>query len=103
MSRSRGTTKSGGNWSESTLDDVFAKAPTAVSGSGDNEIRKDKCGAEIRRGSHGGSGEKGWEVDHITPVSKGGGDELTNLQPLHRENNASKSDGANSGFCVKKS
>jgi len=34
----------------------------------------------------------GWEIDHVYPASKGGGDELNNLQPLQWSNNRSKSD-----------
>lgn len=32
----------------------------------------------------------GWEIDHINP---GGGDGLSNLQPLHYETNRRKGDG----------
>ena len=36
--------------------------------------------------------EYGWEIDHIEPVALGGGDELTNLQPLNWQNNVKKGD-----------
>ena len=84
------------------LDAVFAKAiPTSVDGSGKDEVRQDKCGASIRRGSHGETTDQGWEVDHIQPVSDGGADDLSNLQPLQWANNREKDDGPNHGFCVK--
>ena len=84
-------TANGGGWSKSKLNDIFQKAEW-VSDSGDTEIRKDKCGTKIRRGSYGSRSKLGWEVDHITPVSAGGDDELQNLQPLQWENNRSKGD-----------
>ena len=56
-------------------------------------IRKDKYGAVIHFKEYGNRGsEFGWEIDHIVPIVKGGGDELSNLQPLHWKNNASKGD-----------
>ncbi|MGI0088298.1 MAG: HNH endonuclease [Nitrosotalea sp.] len=56
--------------------------------------RKDECVAWILRSHYGRrDSEYGWEIDHIKPVSEGGKDELSNLRPLHWENNARKSDG----------
>lgn len=33
----------------------------------------------------------GWEIDHIVPVSRGGPDTLSNMQPLHWKLNVEKS------------
>ncbi len=43
----------------------------------------------------------GWEIDHIKPVAKGGGDELSNLQPLQWQNNRKKGDDfPASDYCI---
>ena len=58
-----------------------------------NLLRKDDCGARIRFDKYGDrNSENWWEIDHIMPVSRWGSDLLSNLRPLQRQNNLSKSD-----------
>jgi 5-methylcytosine-specific restriction endonuclease McrA len=44
------------------------------------------------RNSHGKSSEMGWDVDHITPKSRGGSDATKNLQALNSSVNRGKGD-----------
>ena len=79
---------------------VWRKAQV-VAGYDSNEYRKDPCGAWIRIQSYGTfTGEYGCEIDHEKPVSKGGTDDLSNLQPLHWKNNRGKGDNYPSWICT---
>lgn len=77
-------------FSEEMIQKVWEKG-TSTSDSAN--WRKDQCGAWISRSAYGKQSDYGWNIDHVTPQSKGGGHELSNLRPLHWENNARKADG----------
>ena len=75
-----------------TISQVWAKAEP-VAEFDPAMIRQDRCGAFIARQAYGNVNHAlGWEIDHIKPECLGGGDELSNLQPLHWSNNRSKGD-----------
>lgn len=81
------------SFSERTIQHVWEKA-TGVQGYDPHVWRKDQWGAWIRRSDYGNrNSQYGWEIDHITPQSEGGGDELSNLRPLQWENNAARQAG----------
>lgn len=80
------------SFDKETIQDVWEKG-AKVPGKDPGVWRKDRCEAWIKRDSYGDRGsEYGWEIDHITPVSKGGTNALSNLRPLQWENNASRQD-----------
>lgn len=70
---------------------VFNKGKV-IPGYDENTWRRDTCGRAIKYDSHGTEGEYSWEIDHIKPLAKGGGNELSNLQPLWWRHNRSKGD-----------
>lgn len=64
-----------------------------IAGYSPDQWRHDICGAVMKYDQHGNRDDKhGWEIDHIKPKAKNGGDELANLQPLNWQNNAAKGD-----------
>ena len=64
-----------------------------IEGYDPNIWRYDMCGKPMKYSEHGNTNsDVGWEIDHILPTSRGGNDELDNLQPLQWENNRRKGD-----------
>lgn len=77
---------------ENIIKQVWEKG-IIVDGVSAEMYRKDAAGAWIAFDSYGKKNSKyGWEIDHVWPQAKGGGDDIINLRPLHWKNNISKGD-----------
>ena len=72
------------------IDKVWNKARD-IQGANPNEWKQDVCNTPMKKDDYGNrDSQYGWEIDHKDPS---GSDNLSNLQPLQWENNASKGDG----------
>jgi 5-methylcytosine-specific restriction endonuclease McrA len=93
IARRSSTKRNGSQFDDATIQAVWNKARLML-GANPNAKRMDVCGAVIDRPKYGNTQETGtgWEIDHITPVSRGGTDDLSNLQPLQWQNNRRKGD-----------
>lgn len=63
-----------------------------VRGKNPNLYGRDVCGNKIYKPAYGTMGEKGWEVDHSNPRSRGGSNLSRNLQAMQTRANRSKVD-----------
>ena len=91
MERECNTTVTGDAFDENIIDAVWNKAAT-IKGMDPAEYRHDILGNELCRSSYGRKSIMGWEIDHIKPVSKGGMDDIDNLQAMQSSANAKKGD-----------
>lgn len=78
-------------FSDVYIDLIWEKAK-AIDGYDPSKWRQDFAGAWIQKDQYGIQSPLGWEIDHMIPRSHGGGDEISNLFPLHWRNNEAKSD-----------
>ncbi len=77
---------------EQIVEEVWKKG-SIIHESLEDIARLDRYGSHISKLSFGKREKYGWEIDHIKPVSKGGTDEIFNLQPLQWENHRKKENG----------
>ena len=78
-------------YSDSVIKQIWDEKAIAVDGYDKELYRKDAAGAWIAFNMYGNKDSLlGWEVDHVWPKQKGGGDHMENLRPLNWRNNVSK-------------
>jgi len=84
MFRQPSTDAAGRPFDEAIIEAVWSRAPLS---SDHPPMKTDAHGTLIWREGYGNTNSRfGWKIAHKSPISKGGKDELDNLQPLQWEN-----------------
>lgn len=98
--RKRNRDLRGNHFTQQTRVAVWQKGKV-VAGYDPAKYRMDSCDALIEWDEYGNTTvAQGWEIDHIKPVEKDGGDDLANLQPLQWQNNRGKGDNYPNWSCT---
>ena len=92
------TTSNRTTYTSSKCKDVVWNKASLIRGKNPTTIRKDPYGNTINYNSYGKTTPTGWQIDHIKPKSRGGSNDILNLQALQYKVNIQKG-----GTLVKKS
>ena len=76
-------------FSKETKRKIWEKAEK-IPGKDPAKYRKDPYGNVLRYESYGKNIDMGWDIDHITPLSRGGSNNIGNLQALQIAMNRGK-------------
>lgn len=76
------TTKKHCKYSDSNCAEKVWNSAIQVAGMDKNKYRKDVYGNIIYKSSFGKNTTMGWNVDHIKPSTRGGSDDISNLQAI---------------------
>ena len=79
-------------YNSANIKDKVWECAKTVRGCDPDKRRQDPYGNTIAYSSYGKSTSMGWDIDHIKPQHRGGGDSLRNLQALQTHINRSKGD-----------
>ena len=76
-------------FSKQKIKQVWEKAKK-IRGSDRTKYRVDPYGNVLYYGSYGKNSKMGWDIDHIIPLSRGGSNDIRNLQALQISANRKK-------------